>query len=425
MLLSPRRPDRGQGSLEMVGVIVLASILVLATTGTIIQTSPQLKAEVSYRICQILNIAGGGSCESPEEAEVPSPEDRLPDDPCLAGSTSTEASLGGSFTFFTGNAGKKYMVEEMSDGSFKVTEIDSGGVGVTAGVGAENKVTIDGVDYGYGASADASALLAGEKGNTWYAKDQGELDDLMSTMTKGKVVDAVTPKKILGIVPNPINGVAKNLVGGDLPDPDEQYFEGGIEGEAGASATAIVAGVGAEASLGGYLGGKKTPDGYTAYYRTEVEGSAFGTLFVGEGTLKGKIEGLVEINTDSSGKPTSVKVTSGMTGTADLQYTTQGDADEYTEVTVEVPLTGDVTEDAATLALLSSPLTADDFVRKAQESGTVTRTVYEDDSNTYGYSGEVGLGPKVGIDISGDLTTRDLKEAQYWDGTRMVDRPDC
>ncbi|KQO41759.1 MULTISPECIES: hypothetical protein [unclassified Aeromicrobium] len=425
MLLSPRRPDRGQGSLEMVGVIILASILVLATTGAIVQTSPQLKSEVSYRICQILNFAGGGSCEAPGEAEVPSPEDRLPDDPCLAGSTSTEASVGGSFTFFTGNAGKKYMVEEMSDGSFKVTEVDSGGLGVTAGVGAENTVTIDGVDYGYGASADASALLAGEKGNTWYAKDQDELDDLMSTMTKGKVVDAVAPKKILGLVPNPINSVAKDLVGGDLPDPDEQFIEGGIEGEAGASATAIVAGAGADVSLGGYLGGKKTPDGYTAYYRTELEGSAFGTLLVAEGQLNGKVDGLIEINTDSSGKPTSVKVTSGIAGKADIQYTTEGDADQYTEVTVEIPLTGDVTEDARVLAMLGNPLTADDFVREAQERGTVTRSVFEDDSNTYGYSGEAGLGPKIGIDISGDLTTRDLQEAQYWDGTRMADRPDC
>lgn len=425
MKLSARRGERGQGSLETVGVIVLASILVLATTGAVVQASPQVRDEVSYRICQIASIASGGSCEDPGDVEVPTPEERLPDDPCLTSSMSTEGSVGGSFTFFTGNAGKKYMVEEMSDGSFKVTEVDSGGLGVTAGVGAENTVTIDGVDYGYGASADASALLAGEKGNTWYAGDEDELEDLMNTMTKGKVVDAVTPKKILGFIPNPINGAAKDLVGGDLPDPDEQFIEGGIEGDAGASATAIVAGAGADVSLGGYLGGKRTPDGYTAYYRTELEGSAFGTLYVGEGTLNGKVDGLIEINTDSSGKPTSVKVTSGMAGKADLQYTTQSDAVEYTEVVVEVPLTGDVTEDASTLAMLSSPLTADDFVREAQERGTVTRTVYEDDSNTYGYSGEIGLGPKVGIDISGDLTMRDMTEASYWDGTSMVDRPDC
>ncbi len=422
-LTTHRRTDRGQGSLELVGIVVLAAILVLATTGAVVQSSPQLRAEVSYRICQILNLAGGGSCEPP--AEAPSPEDRLPDEPCVSNSTSTEASVGGSFTFFTGNLGKKYMVEELSDGSFRVTEIDSGGLGVTASAGAENTVTIDGVDYGSGASADASALLAGERGNTWYAEDRDALDDLMSRMTKGKVVDAVTPDKLLGFIPNPINDGVKNLIGGDLPDPDESYFEGGIEGNAGASATAITAGAGADVALGAYLGGKKTPDGYSLYYRTELEGGAFGTYLVAEGTLNGKVEGLVEITTDKSGEPQSVKVTVGMAGGADLQYTTQGDDDQYTEVTVEVPLTGDVAKDAATIGNLATPFTVDDFVQEARERGTITRNVYADDANTYGYSGSAGLGPKVGIDISGDLTLRELTDAQYWDGTRMADRPDC
>jgi len=419
-----RRTERGQGSLEIVGVIVLAAILVLATVGTVVQNSPTIRGEVSYRICQVLSVAGGGDCDPPEPPR--SPEDRLPDSPCVMGSTSASAKVGGAFLFVAGNTGRQFLVEELSDGSFRVTEVESGGLGVTAAApGLEVGITLDGTKYGYGAMASAEALLAGRTGNTWYAEDEDALADLQESMMRGKIVDAVTPDKVLGLVPNPLNDLGKKIVGGEMPDPDETFIEGGIEGSAAASAENVVLGGGASVNVGTYLGGKKTPDGYSAYYRATASGNAYGTWLMLEGNVRGQVDQLVEIVMDSDGNPTSVRVTAGMSYGADVQITLQEDEREYTEVVAEVPFTGDPVEDAALLAKLSNPLTVDDFMAEARDNGSITRTVYEDDPNTYGLNVAGAYGGKLSLSASGDVTVRDLKSSQYWDGTTMAERPDC
>ena len=423
----PRRRERGQGSLESLGVVILAAVLVAATVGAVTFSSTPFEASVKYQICKLVNIAdGGGDCQTPEEAAQEEAEERLPDEPCVIGSTGGSAEVGGSFLFVSASTGKEFLVEELSDGTFKITEVDKGAIGLTAGApGAEVGITLDGVKYGWGASASAEAMLAGKKGETWYAGDKGELKDLLDTMNTGNIVDAVTPDKFLGFIPNPINSGVKDLVGGNMPDSDESFIEGGLEGSAQASVEAAVFGAGGELGAGNYLGAKKTPDGYTAYYKTSANGSAWGTWLMLEGQLQGSVENLVEVNFDKDGRPTSVSVTAGVSYGADVQITLQGDEREYTEVKATVPLTGDLTNDAETLALASSPLGLQSFLDKAKDDGTLTRNVYSDDPNTYGFNVEGAFGGKVGLNASGDVTMRDLTEAQYWDGEEMADRPDC
>ncbi len=438
MFLCTRRTDRGQGSLELVGIVVLASILVLATTGTIVQMSPQLKSEVSYRICQILNLAGGGECEAPDEPR--SPEDRLPDTPCVVDSQQGSVEVTGAFVVSV-TVGKQLLVEELSDGTFRVTEVDLGKVGVGVGPGIDVSVTLDGKKYGAVAIATADALLAGQTGRSWDAQDQDEVNDILRGLVAEQVLDSVAPDlpgpsdiplvgglpiiKDIDGPPNPTRLLLEQLIG-DLREPDSTFVEGGLEGNAAASISGITAGAGGEANLGVYLGAKQTKDGYTAYYRGKVGASAFATLNADDASAGASGEALFAINLDEDGTPVSVSVTAGYTLAADQgDLTSNTDDQTYVQTTAEVPLTGDPLEDAQILAEMNSPLLFGNFLDRAKEDGTLTQDTYSQDPNTYALGATGSLLGDYGGSIKGDFTTRDLEESTYWDGSQMADRPDC
>lgn len=437
--LTPTRDERGQGSLENVGVIVLAAILVAATTGTIVQASPQLRAEVSYRICQILSVAGGGGCEAP--GSVPSAEDRVPDEPCVVGSQQGSVSVTGSFVVSV-TAGKELLVEQLSDGTFRVSEVDLGSVGVGVGPGLDISVTIDGKKYGAVATASADALLAGKTGRTWYADDESSVQDIMNGLVAEEALDQVAPelpgpKDVplinqipglgdLGGPPNPTRELIEAFIG-DLPDPDETFVEGGIEGNAGAAISGITAGAGAQGGLGVYLGSKRTPDGWVAYYRGEIKGSTFATLGADDASASGKMEAIYAVNLGQDGVPESVTLTAGLTYAAETgSLTTNTDDQTYVETQATVPLTGDPAQDAATMAVLTgNPFATQAFVEAAQERGQITQSSYSQDPNTYGLTVGGELLGDYGGGITADLTNRSLTDSSYWDGTAMVSRPDC
>lgn len=438
MTLRPRRSERGQGSLEMVGVIVLAAILVLATTGTIVQASPQLRSEVSYRICQILNLAGGGECEAPDAPRTP--EDRLPDQPCVVGSQQGSVEVTGAFVVSV-TAGKQLLVEELSDGTFRVSEVDLGKVGIGVGPGLDVSVTLDGKKYGAVAIATADALLAGQTGRTWYADDAGGVDDILNGLIAQEVLDQVAPDlpgpkdipiigglpgiRDIGGPPNPTREILEQLIG-ELPEPDEEFVEGGIEGNAAAAISGITAGAGGEVNLGTYLGGKSTPDGFTAYYKNKLGGSVFGTLGLDDASAGASGEAIYAVNLGKDGKPKSVTLTMGYTLAAETgDLTSNTDDQTYVQTTVDVPFTGDPLTDAQILAELNSPVLLPAFLQRAREDGTISRDTYSQDPNTYALTVGGSLIGDYGGSVKGDLTNRELTDSQYWDGTQFADRPDC
>lgn len=438
MFLRTQRHERGQGSLEIVGVIVLAAVLVAATTGAVLQSSPQVRAEVQYRICQIVQVGGGGDCDPPSEPRTP--EERLPDEPCVTGSQQGSVEVTGAFVVSV-TAGKQLLVEELSDGTYRISEVDLGKVGIGVGPGLDVSVTLDGKKYGAVAIATADAILAGQTGRTWYAGDQGEVDDIMNGLIAEEVLDQVAPDlpgpqdvpvvgnlpiiRDIGGPPNPTRAILEQLIG-ELPEPDEEFVEGGLEGNASASISGITAGAGAEVNLGTYLGGKSTPDGYTAYFKGKVGGSAFATAGLDDASAAASAEALFAVNLDENGKPQSVTLTTGYTLAAETgDLTSNTDDQTYVETTMEVPLTGDPLQDAQILAEMTNPLQLPDFIDRAKDDGTITRNTYSQDPNTYGLTVGGSLLGDYGGSVKGDFTTRDLTESQYWDGTQLADRPDC
>ena len=439
-LRTTRRDERGQGSLESVGVVILAAILVMATTGVIIQSSPSIRGEVGYRICQVVNVVGGGDCAPPDP--VRTQEDRVPDEPCVVGSELGDVEVTGSFGVSV-TAGKSFLVEELSDGTYKITEVDLAKVGIGVGPGVDVSLTLDGKKYGAAASATADALIAAKKGKTWYADDEDGARTIMEGILADQILDQVAPEipgpedipvikeiPFLGDIPgppNPVRAALEQLIEG-TPDPDEQFVEGGIEGNAQASASEIVIGAGGKVKVGGYLGGKETPDGYVAYYKQAASAEVWGAVMGRDATALAGGEMLFEVTLDRDGKPTSVTLTTGVTLDADAQgEVTTTDDQTYTETKMTVPLTGDPLRDAGILSAVGgNPLAMVTFVQAAKDDGTITRNSYSQDPNEYGLTlmGEPIFGD-FGASVSGNFTTRELQDAKYWDGTGFADRPDC
>jgi hypothetical protein len=422
------RSERGQGSLESLGIFVLAAILATATVGVIVQTSPTIRENVSYQLCKIIKLGGGGGeCEKPGEPRTAS--DRVPKDPCVDSSTSISAEASASVVV-TVKKGYSFLIERMSDGTYKITRVNSDGVGIGVGPGLDVSVTVDGKKYGVTAIASADALLGLKQGETWYADSEGDANDVIKGIISNDIVDEVAPDPGIGPfhAPNPVKWAIKKIIGGP-PDSDEQFIEGGIEGNAGATVSGITASAGAEVKAAGYLGAKETPDGYVAYFKTSLSGSAYGAVIGSDATASAGGEVLSEVTIDKDGNPKSIKLTAAVTLNASVEDDLKDD-EKYTEYSMEVPLTGDPAHDAPLYAAATGPsviglAALSNFADEAKKNGYVTQNSYSQDPNTYGlnFGGEL-LG-KYGGSISGDKTDRNLVESLYFDGTGMVPRPDC
>lgn len=417
------RTERGQGSLESLAVFMVAAILTTATVGVLIQTSPVVGDNVKYQLCKIINAAGGGGCEKPGAPRTAA--DRIPEEPCVSSSTKVSAEASASVVV-TVKAGYSFLVEKMSDGKYRVTRVNTLGVGTGVGPGVDVSLTIDGKKYGVTAMATADAMLLGKQGETWYADDADGADNVIKDIISNDIVDRVAPDADLGLfsVPNPVNRVIKSIIG-DPGDSDESFVEGGLEGNAEATVSGITASASAKVSADAYLGGKKTPTGYVAYFRTKLSGEAYGAVIGEDATATAGGQVLSELTFDEDGKPKSIKLTTAVTLAASVEDDFTDDQ-KYTETSMEVPLSGDPIRDAPLYAALSgNPVAVANLATQAKKDGYVTRNVYSQDPNTYGLNIGGELLGEYGGSISADKTTRSLQEAQYWDGQKLAPRPDC
>lgn len=134
------RGERGASTVEYVGVIVVVSIVIIATAATPWKTD--LNAGIEKSICSILSHipgGGGGACESLE-----SPEDDLPT--CMVSEETDGHGSKVDVLIFNLGGGVQMRVTKYSDGSAEVSLVDQwgGGVDVDAGkVKAGDYVEID------------------------------------------------------------------------------------------------------------------------------------------------------------------------------------------------------------------------------------------------------------------------------------------
>lgn len=444
------RDDRGQATLESTGVLALAALLVLALVASLATGAPALASQARAAICKVVTL-GQGSCQ----ASSPEAISHLPKDPCVVSSQAADAKVSVSFVV-TGSEGQKYQVDKMSDGTYRITNAETGGASMGVGVGFDVTGTWDNDKYGVSANANAHIGLQFTEGKVYTAHSRAELENVMSALMQDTVEDHMVghdgPFRWLSDQALDITGLKK-----DLPPSTSEYVEGGIEGGAAANVTAVADGAQAKVGVAEGLGYQKNSDGSTvAYYQAEVKGSVQAEMLYGEDSKQakaaadGKMKLLTQVTRDKNGKITGVTVRTMMAGTANA--TEDGyaggkpDAAGYQETTMTLPIKNAEDASVANNFLLSQGLalggsmvyppaaavglattvpTTLAFADAARDHGYVTKQNFTEESHSYGADFDAKLLAEVGGSVEVNTSNLTATGGQYWDGTQFVDWPGC
>lgn len=163
-----RRTEVGAGTLEFVGVAILAAVLVVATVGAVASSSPQVRESVKTQICRIL----GGDCSTGSgttEAVDLRPE-------CEIYSEQNEVSATIDIAFVRVAGGGIVQRSEKSDGTVEITLLNEGRGGGVVAAGAHGKARIGENSFGVDVEAEAAATVGIQAGETYLFNDADDAD---------------------------------------------------------------------------------------------------------------------------------------------------------------------------------------------------------------------------------------------------------
>jgi len=221
--------QRGQASVEYVGLIALVAALLVA--GGIAAFGPALAERVVEGFRRALCAVTGGACDLGRE-------------PCVV--ASEEVRERGEVTALVVSVGRDHAVlrERRSDGSVLVTVIDGLDAGVEVAGGGEGALRVGRRELGAGSALRGALIAEGGGGRTWLARDAREAEAIVAAIgSDGRLRWLTAPYRTVG-------GVL-GLRG--EPEAAEVYLEGGVRargaGElalpwADAQLRAVVAGAG-------------------------------------------------------------------------------------------------------------------------------------------------------------------------------------
>lgn len=452
--------ERGAGTLEYVGIVVLAAILVAALLLAL--ANFQYRERVEQALCEITSL-GQGDCGSVPTADERTPEDYVPPEPCvvLANGAGWDASIAAVVQL---EGGQTWLYETLNDGRVRLTRGDSAGVGVGVGAGFDVTLTLDDEVYGGALSAGAAAVLTADEGDVFYAADEAEARAILSAQRTDDVKSATLGDD--NWLRSGWDWATEQLGGStryeDL-EPDETFTRDGIRAEGDAGVTAFYASAGVEGQLGIYEGTINRADKTsTDIFSTDVSVSAdagtwltrldnpMGSDGYGVATASAAAGATIEVDRDADGNPVAMRLISLVMADADTYSKTDGDAPppQFTETTVQIPLETDadlltgarvaqvlgleidgVTDHVSGLDLPGNIIgiqqNADDYAALARDRGYVYEQTYSLDESPYGANFDAKALLEVGLGATYTTIERQAINYRYWDGQEMVTRSEC
>ncbi len=444
--------DRGAASTEYVGAILVAAALMGLSLLSVAAIHPE--AGLNRAVCKLLTV-GLGDCGS-----LPSAADREPTQPCVISGTGTTNTVRAGAAVI-GQGSERWLIEELGDGRFRLTRATGTGVGGTVGAGFDLTYTYNDNDYGFSLGAEANALAAEETGEVYYVSSQKQAEDFLTERRVDSALDGVIGD----------GGLARGLVdkvrgGNRLPEPDETWQAAGVIGDAKATVDWIALGAQANINSQTMIGTRLRKDGSgTAYYSTNMSGQAAAAMWAADdktgattlykAQVNGTVGGVAEVDYDSKGKVTALRIKSTLGGSAAAGSRGVGEDNQsgpspnaYTDLTVELPLdTAEAREHAAGVAAafgipyvpglstgLRSPVLdpaktrqdVSDFMDDVRSRGRIWRDDYDLNLNTdLGLNVDARWITGVLVDASSNSMVRTSTSQQYFDGHGWREREGC
>lgn len=450
-----RARERGATSLEYAGFVAVAALVVAAIFLGIAGGSNPLARGVTGALCKLFTLGQGG-CEVPGSADS-----RIPPEPCVISAQGHESNIKAGVAIM-GGGGERWLVEELSDGTFRVTRGTSASLGLEGGAGFS--VTGSWEDRTYGVEAGASASVDGvfTAGEVYNLPSLAAVDEMLFAHYADIAKDQTVGGQTFGIpftdveVTNPIRWATDqvtDLAGmPSLPEADETYYEGGVSADAAASATWLMANAQASVGVQGVMGVREGSNGETTtYYAATFDGSigagtwggaSDGSTVYAEATAGGKVDGAIEVRRDGDGNVTAVTVRFGGQGDA---YAGEQNEDEGArwEMTAELPVTDSQSRAVASDFLnamnmgpvpglpgyvpnpMAGPSAAGAvtlvpatlaFQEALTERGYLSRQTFSHDEDDYGANFDAAWIAKVGGSLEVSTTTATSQSAEYFNG---------
>lgn len=464
--------DRGAGTAEYLGIVVLAVVLVGASVVGASTVTPRW-AEAFCRLVAVVEGAGGGGCVAPTVPTQADDEDFHPG-VCMLSETSEKYSAEVKIWFFKLSDSSGFIVQEFSDGTVRATLTDGAGIGVSGNLGSK---TFDAGKLGDGDNAGAEVSLGAdlkfEYGSTWQfdSKQQWEsmreqLDDYLvqQEQMKGEAALGVSIYNWLtdGWVEAPkdprityskitleaalkasagtrIPGTSKDEDGNDkLIDPKL-----GVNGSLTAGGSVIVMND-AEAGTKSYtyeLTGKATLGGSMVVGHATGEGSvtgAFTTTYDKDGNLAQiafksayEIGGNLALGNNTF-KSASGKLADGETRS--VVTTTKLDVTDANRALVEEWIDSNAAGETFTLpfgAMIPERPSDDPFMQLMYEKAKLSQVSYHNVKDSWEFGAAVKKGWEFGFNVSAEEATATKTDASFLgapgqDGTRqLVDDAKC
>ncbi|MFT3875689.1 MAG: hypothetical protein QM708_04610 [Propioniciclava sp.] len=396
-----RRPDRGVATLESVGIVALAAVLI----GGVFLSGAQTQLGDRFRegVCAILGMECAGGTET---------DSHLPTEPCVI----SQSGWGGSLNVAVGvSVGRDVSVvtEQLSDGTYRVTVLSGGKLGAETGIGWDARVEWNGSSYGHDASASAQAHLEGSTSQVYTASSAQEAEAIQEWAiyqhSRDLVLGSGNP---LGWVSD---GIASMLGMQAPPTPAAVTYYGGLTADASAHLTTYAMfGADGELGAGSILGYTQYADGSTEVV-TKIQGTA--QVSGNVGPKSGQLGGTGEMYTVETFDPQGNRT--GIT----LNYTGDG-ANDNTITSYHLPITNQSQQDAAT-RLMWDPFYFGDFQDLAMKEGQVNRVTYAEE----GWDGALVVGGRflaeVGVELTAEGISNRPTQAEYWDGNDWTRWAQC
>lgn len=458
--------QRGAGSLEVVGVVTVAAVLVAAVTATVAASDPHVRDTIWAQICKIT----GGECSA---GEAPSHADYRPDrcEVATAGTTVTGVvdvaivRLGGE---------KAVQRTEFNDGAVEITMLNEGRGGVQVSAGARGELTYGETTAGFSAEAEAALTGGLGVGETYSFDSREQADEFQGYLEREMGEDvAGSLNPIYGGVNNfvewatgeeapPNNGVQKTTVRADVTGEASAEVSG-LGASAGGEGSAMVA-LGTEFDRG-ELVDDPADNTRTDFFEANIAGSfdaGAGPIYsVGGG---GEASGVVKVTRDAAGEPIQVELISRTTGHLEAGGSLTGNpgsgagdaADGATggnaleKIGLSVDGQGNnsvVTRNILDLDTPERQAAFDDWFSFANggdpsadtrgmaellaEESKVSVMEYEGETFGLGAALEASLGLKLGFDVGGETSSTEAVAAHYLgapdeSGQRQAyDLPEC
>jgi hypothetical protein len=399
---------------EHVAVVLVIGLVVAALVSAALPTVVGEWAR--YAVCSLFS----DDCVEP----IALAEDALRPSACNVLTTSYTGDVGVDVLFFDADAGVSFARVDRSDGQSEFTVVDTGGVGVSAEVGAEAHLGVVGVE----AIAEAGVGLVLEDGQTWVISTT-EADDFERLLQQQTIVDATT-----GWVPivSSVASWAADRVVGEVPEPHVTFAAAGVAASAEASAGALFLDetvAGAEVGVEGMilLGTEhdRTPgEAWTDTDYLQADLSTSGQL----GFIAGKVEGslgtssIVKVARDLDGVIQGLEIETSVRGGTEagfgsnleeVQSLLVGGSQTTLVERLVIAAATDADREVIQRWVDRAGFDGGDLAQLAERRGQLAMFVYDGDEVGLALGGKVALGAKLGLQGSGSRTTSTLLDAHY------------